>query len=101
MTMRRFIKLSFVTMMLVSVPAVSEAADVLPGSGYRPPPPAMPLIYNWTGFYVGGQLGLGWASGGNGSSGSSGVLGGGQVGFNYQIDPQWVLGVEADIAGPA
>jgi outer membrane immunogenic protein len=92
--MGRFIKLSLAAVMLVSVSAVSEAADAVRGSAYRPPPPAMPLIYNWTGFYVGAHLGVGWADGG-----SSGFLGGGQVGFNYQINPQWVLGVEADIAG--
>jgi hypothetical protein len=38
-------------------------------------------------------------SSGRADGGSSGFLGGGQVGFNYQIYPQWVLGVEADIAG--
>jgi outer membrane immunogenic protein len=91
--MWRFIKLSLAAVMLVSVSAVSEAADVARGPVYRPPP-AMPLIYNWTGFYVGGHLGVGWGDGGG-----SGFLGGGQVGFNYQINPQWVLGVEADIAG--
>jgi len=92
--MLRFTKLSVAAVMLVSVSAVSEAADVARAPAYRPPPPAMPLIYNWTGFYVGGHVGVGWADGG-----SSGFLGGGQVGFNYQINPQWVLGVEGDVAG--
>src|SRR5215469_15806024 len=92
--MWRFIKLSIAVAMLVLVSAVSEAADVVRGSVYGPQPPAMPLIYNWTGFYVGGHLGAGWAD-----AGSSGFLGGGQVGFNYQINPQWILGVEADFAG--
>jgi hypothetical protein len=32
------------------------------------------------------------------SDGDSGFIGGGQVGFNYQIN-QWVLGVEGDFAG--
>jgi len=94
MIMWRFIKLSVAAVMLVSVSAVSEAADVEHAPVHRLPPPAMPLIYSWTGFYVGGHLGVGWADGG-----SSGFLGGGQVGFNYQISPQWVLGVEGDIAG--
>jgi outer membrane immunogenic protein len=92
--MWRLIKLSVAAVMLVSVSAVSEAADVEHAPVHRLPPPAMPLIYSWTGFYVGGHLGVGWADGG-----SSGFLGGGQVGFNYQINPQWVLGVEGDIAG--
>jgi outer membrane immunogenic protein len=91
----RFIDVSLAAVMLASVSAASEAADAVRGPAYAPPPPVMPLIYNWTGFYVGGHLGVGWADGG-----SSGFLGGGQVGFNYQFNPQWVLGVEADIAGP-
>ncbi|WP_246790642.1 MULTISPECIES: outer membrane protein [Bradyrhizobium] len=28
-----------------------------------------------------------------------GGLGGVQVGYNWQVDPKWVLGVEADIQG--
>ena len=90
----RACKLVFATAILASTSAVSDAADVVRGPGYGPPPPPIPLVYSWTGFYVGGHLGVGWADGG-----SSGFLGGGQVGFNYQINPQWVLGVEADIAG--
>jgi outer membrane immunogenic protein len=89
------IKLSLAAVMLVSVSAVSEAADAPRGPAYRPPPPPVPF-YNWTGFYAGAHIGVGWSDGDGGSS--SGFLGGGQVGFNYQIN-QWVLGVEADIAG--
>src|SRR5258708_10262282 len=29
----------------------------------------------------------------------NGVIGGGQVGYNYQFSPNWVLGFEADIQG--
>jgi outer membrane immunogenic protein len=90
----RLIKLGLAAAMLLSVSAVSDAADAVRGPAYGVPPPPVPLFYNWTGLYVGGHLGVGWADGG-----SSGFLGGGQVGFNYQINPQWVLGVEADIAG--
>ena len=39
---------------------------------------------------------MGWSDGDSG--GSSGFIGGGQAGFNYQIN-QWVLGVEGDFAG--
>jgi outer membrane immunogenic protein len=28
-----------------------------------------------------------------------GVIGGGQIGYNYQLNPKWVLGIEADIQG--
>jgi outer membrane immunogenic protein len=89
----KLIKLGLAAAILLSVSAVSHAADVVGGPAYGAPPP-VPLFYSWTGFYAGGHLGVGWANGG-----SAGFLGGGQVGFNYQINPQWVLGVEADIAG--
>jgi outer membrane immunogenic protein len=67
-------------------------------------PPMMPYAYtyNWTGFYIGGNLGGAWASGsltdnftGASFSGShSGVIGGGQIGYNWQVSPRFVLGVE-------
>ena len=63
---------------------------------YRAVLPICPLVYNWTGFYAGAHAGWGWSDGDNG--GSSGFVGGGQVGFSYQIN-QGVLGVEGDFAG--
>ena len=54
----------------------------------------MAVIYDWTGFYVGGHVGGGWTGGDNGQSG---FIGGGQVGFNYQVG-QWVFGVEGQIS---
>jgi outer membrane immunogenic protein len=96
MSKYRLITFGLAAVMLASVSAVSEAADAPRGPAYRPPPPPIPF-FNWTGFYAGAHLGVGWSDDGGGGS-SSGFLGGGQVGFNYQIN-QWVLGVEADIAG--
>lgn len=55
-----------------------------------PPPPPM-----WSGFYGGVNVGGGWISG----YGSAGVLGGGQIGYNYQVSPMFVLGLETDIQG--
>jgi outer membrane immunogenic protein len=59
--------------------------------------------FNWTGFYIGGNLGGGWA-GGNitdsltgtnlSATGDGAFIGGGQLGYNYQISPNVVLGVE-------
>jgi outer membrane immunogenic protein len=79
------------------------AADVSPP---RPapapvvvPPPA--LKYNWTGFYIGGNVGYGWArvTGSDGgvsvSEDLSGVIAGGLVGFNWQAG-MFVGGIEAD-----
>lgn len=73
-------------------------------------PAYAPLPYNWTGFYVGGQVGAGWYSTqttnidgnvnfpagfvGNTINGS-GLLGGGYAGFNYQIN-QFVIGIDGD-----
>lgn len=65
-----------------------------------------PQSTNWTGFYVGLQLGGGflhasWTdpfSGLSDSPSSSNVLGGGQIGVNYQFG-SWVLGLNADIDG--
>jgi opacity protein-like surface antigen len=62
----------------------------------------MLAYYNWTGFYVGGNVGGAWANGtltdnlagvslgGN----NSGFIGGIQAGYNWQVTPYFVLGVE-------
>jgi len=75
---------------LVLTTVVAGAADPLPTPAYRVAP-VMPVVYDWTGFYVGGHVGGGW------TGGASGVLGGGQAGFNYQTG-QWVLGVEGQVS---
>jgi outer membrane immunogenic protein len=95
MNTRRLIKPILAAAMLVSASAVSYAADAPRGPAYRPPPP-LPF-YVWTGLYVGVHAGGGWADLGFGDTGS-GFIGGGQVGYNYQIN-QWVWGVEADVSG--
>jgi outer membrane immunogenic protein len=93
----KLIKLGLAAAMLLSASAVSEAADAPRGPAYRPPPPPIPF-YNWTGLYVGVHAGGGWADLGVGDTGS-GFIGGGQVGYNYQINPQWVFGLEVDVSG--
>ena len=91
------------------------AADLpsrAPPPVYLPPAP----IFTWTGIYVGGQIGYAWTSGNNQFTGidpafgdgtflsssvggtPNGVIGGGNVGYNYQIN-QWVLGLEGDVNG--
>jgi outer membrane immunogenic protein len=78
------------------------------------PAPVSP-VYNWTGFYIGGNVGYGWShrdftntiTGTLGSiqnratniasDNGNGWLGGGQIGFNYQLLSRLVAGVEADI----
>jgi outer membrane immunogenic protein len=98
------------------------AADLpsrAPPPVYLPPPP----IFTWTGFYIGGQVGGAWGTGGSsftafdpvtdtfvdrsfGSGNPSGVIGGGHLGYDYQI-PTWnwfsssgvVIGVEGSVDG--
>ena len=78
----------------------------LPGSALPPIFKGPPPIYDWTGFYVGGNLGAAWSglSGNNftdtlGSSFNASTsvqfLGGGEVGVNYQFSNGVVIGAEA------
>ncbi|MBY6243594.1 outer membrane protein [Methylosinus sp. Sm6] len=65
---------------------------------FAPPPPA----FSWTGFYAGLNAGGGFkADGGFGLGGGdfSGVVGGGQIGYNYQLSPLFVVGLETDFQG--
>lgn len=108
MQTKKLFKLVLVTtalssVMLASAATISSAADV-PRRAYvyREPPPPLPY-YLWTGFYVGAHVGGGWfdASDGFGDSiSASGFVGGGQVGYNYQIG-NWVWGAEFDASGSA
>jgi outer membrane immunogenic protein len=105
MTMRRFV--GGLTLAAGSVLCVysAQAAD-LPA---RPMPAPMapvayaPPVYNWTGFYIGGNLGGGFANsswsdaftGASDTFNKGGFIGGGQIGANLQYN--WlVLGVEGD-----
>jgi outer membrane immunogenic protein len=87
---------------------------------YAPPPPPPPM---WTGLYAGLNLGGGWSAStinpaqltpyaslvnsqlyflpGNTQGGSSagGVVGGGQIGYNYQFGNNFLVGFETDIQG--
>jgi outer membrane immunogenic protein len=80
------------------------AADLArPAPVYASPPPPIVAVFTWTGCYVGGNVGGIWANddwqdtvlGDFGSSTSSGVLGGAQIGCNYQVGT-WVFGIQGD-----
>ena len=84
----------------------ASAAD-LPARMYTKAPPPPSPMFNWTGFYVGVNVGGSWghqdvslvglATGGNSVNG---VIGGGQIGYNWQgPNSPWVFGIEADIQG--
>lgn len=80
------------------------AAD-LPSLKAPPPPPLPPPpMFSWTGFYAGLNIGGGWFDRPNGFpvgfrvGNTSGVVGGGQIGYNWQWN--WlVIGVETDFQG--
>lgn len=97
---------------LLSAVNFACAADMPGPAPYYPPPapPPPPPPYNWTGIYGGLNAGGGFVSakdtgtitggdlGGVSASGTgsaNGVLGGGQIGFNYQVN-SLVLGMEGD-----
>jgi opacity protein-like surface antigen len=81
-----------------SVP-VSTAAS-MPRSAMAAYDAAPVPIFNWTGFYVGVQSGYGWARLPplDGAPSPSGWFGGGQLGFNYQLASNFVVGTEIDAA---
>ncbi len=83
---------------LASVNAL--AADLPQRPVYKTPMAAPAPVYNWTGCYVGANIGGAWGNinatdvttGATVSPRNSGFAGGGQVGCDYQMS-QWVFGV--------
>lgn len=98
---------------LLGTAVSAQAADMAVKAPYLKAPVAM--VYDWTGFYIGVNAGVGigrdytrLAIPGGASFEASylnpqGGLGGGQVGYNYQVSNAFfgalVFGVEADIQG--
>jgi outer membrane immunogenic protein len=94
---------------LFAMASASALAADLPTRKAAPVFVAPPAVYNWSGFYIGGNAGVGWANGGHVTvadpklgpqsisiSSHSGFIGGGQIGYNFQAG-EFVYGVEADI----
>jgi outer membrane immunogenic protein len=52
--------------------------------------------YNWIGPYIGVNLGYQWGSATHSGANPSGILGGGQGGYNWQIG-EFVFGAETDL----
>jgi outer membrane immunogenic protein len=98
--MKKFL-LGTVGLVALSAAAPASAADM---AVKAPPPPVVAPIYNWTGFYIGGNGG--WAQSRNcvdfilgadfadGCRDRSGGVVGGQIGYRWQAS-QWVFGLEA------
>jgi outer membrane immunogenic protein len=88
--------------------SAAMAADLPPPMAPPPRAPAtyIPVVplYNWSGFYIGANLGAGWNSTGGitdtlgstfGTTTNTSFLGGGQVGVNYEFWGGVVIGAEA------
>ena len=100
---------------VMAASSVASAADMAPR--YTKAPPAMVEVWNWTGFYIGGNAGYSWGRSNSDVSyfntltgvpivpprGSilgagydmNGAIAGGQIGYNWQSS-NWVFGLEAD-----
>jgi outer membrane immunogenic protein len=90
--------LPFASLILLGFAGHAVAADVVT----EPPPPELPVVFDWTGFYAGVQAGGGWgdvdvaAGGVTTSYDISGAYGGGHLAARWQIN-QFTLGAEAEI----
>ena len=104
---------------LLAGAATANAAD-LGARPYAKAPPMVAQVYSWTGFYIGGNVGYGFSDdqtvGTTGQAAANiqnvnggarpafvrqkndGFTGGGQIGYNWQFAPNFVFGLEADIA---
>src|SRR5579864_6736223 len=81
---------------------------------YTQAPAYVEPVFDWTGFYVGGNIGYSWGRSSETSTVTNGagtilftsadktdlngIVGGGQIGYNWQMQ-NWLFGLEADIQG--
>ena len=97
--MKRLRLLATAAVAMLGISDAALAADMPVKAPMPPPPPP----FSWTGFYIGGNVGVAWGERNvtdvTGLTFShrtdSALIGGGQVGFNYQMGTL-VLGVEGD-----
>ncbi len=80
----------------------AAAADIIARA--PPPPPVYAPLFNWSGLYLGGHLGGSFSQESFGTTGlstnPSGLVGGFQVGYNWQSD-NILLGAEAEFSWTA
>lgn len=94
--------------------SAASAAD-LPARTYTKAPVYVDPGFNWSGFYIGGNVGYSWGRSNNsetlsrattgvglvtttGNNDVDGVIGGGQFGYNWQSS-NWLFGLETDFQG--
>jgi outer membrane immunogenic protein len=108
---RTFIQVATVASLLTTS---AMAADLAPRIYTKAPAPIV-AVYDWTGFYIGGNVGYSWGrssgnlalldagtivSAANSKFDMNGAIGGVQAGYNWQRD-KWVFGLETDIQASA
>jgi outer membrane immunogenic protein len=109
-----FMKKLALTVSIIAFSSAGAFAADLPAKVYTKAPVIADPVYDWTGFYVGGNVGYSWGQSRDDSSVTNGagtilfassdrshldgVVGGGQIGYNWQVQ-NWVWGFEADIQG--
>jgi outer membrane immunogenic protein len=104
-----------IVLILVSTAALGATARAADLPMKAPAAPA-PAVYGWSGWYFGGNVGYGWGKADTDTTLSGfafaplvhsdrlkpkGVNGGVQLGYNAQVSPNWVIGLEADWQGSA
>lgn len=99
----------------VAIASLFGSAAMAADLAVKAAPMPVAAVYGWTGFYIGGNLGYSWGRSFNtetisrfntgavlftssSSDNVNGVIGGGQVGYNWQFQ-NWVFGLEADFQG--
>ena len=109
--MRRFQCALLAAVAVIGFASVASAADM----PVKAPVAPVAVPYNWTGFYVGANIGGGWGSRSVDytandplatlfllpavSFNTSGVIGGLQLGYNWQFNRNWLIGIETDFDG--
>jgi outer membrane immunogenic protein len=99
--MRRVITTLAVAGAIAVCAQAARAAD-LPIMPTKAPPPV--ALFDWTGFYIGANVGYGWADadltvgGVTATDKLKGIVGGGQLGYNRQMG-NWIFGIEIDGQG--
>jgi outer membrane immunogenic protein len=115
-------KLATCVVAITGLIGTSAFAADMPVKAPPAPPPAP--VYNWNGFYAGVNVGASFGRAKTDFNGApvtvfdhgtafantpgfsdsqitapSGIIGGAQIGYNWQFSPIWVVGLEADIQG--
>jgi outer membrane immunogenic protein len=104
----KYFLLGTLGLVAVGMAAPASAADLPAKPITKAPPPVAVPIYDWSGFYIGGNGG--WANqrrcfdfvdltgvnvGSEGCHDANGGIAGGQIGYRWQTPGGWVWGVEA------